>query len=352
MTDKLELNVSRIFKCDAKTLFNAIGEGMLIKKTGSIPDKTSIDFKVGGKYTGAWETCEETSGEFLEINPHNKIVFTWNKRPKAENKFESKVTILLSEADGATTLHLKHEGLPGAAEYKSHSEGWLYTLKGMYDELASYFAKLESNTTGLDVAFDLSETIKAPIEKVFAAVKQDSQLQKYFDVKMSGPFQKGKSVTWDFADHPTFTLHVHEIIENEMIKFKWGNTHVVFYFSSPDKNTTTVRMHVTGFKPTQADLKSAFSECNGWTEFLSGLKNIVRQRHRRLGAKQNGVCEKFFLPHMPFLAQTISPVGPKTRLNSLMDLGFWLCSREIRLPLRAFRQQFRHWLLLEPRSLS
>ena len=266
------LSVSRIFKCDAATLFNAIGEGMLIKNTGSIPEKTSIDFKVGGKYSAAWDSCESTVGEFLEINPHSKIVFTWNKSPNKENGFNSKVTVMLSEADGATTLYLKHEGLPSTQQYKDHSEGWIHTLKGMYEEMAVYFAKLENNTTGLDVGFDLSETINAPIEKVFSAVKDDSQLKKYFHVKMSGPFQKGKSLTWDFEGHPTFTLNVHEMIENELIKFKWGGTHVVFYFSSGEANKTDVRIHVTGFKSSQSDLKSAFSECSGWTEFLTGLK--------------------------------------------------------------------------------
>ena len=272
MTNERNLTVSRIFKCDAKTLFNAIGEGMLIKNTGSIPEKTSIDFKVGGKYKAAWESCEDTHGQFLEIDPYNKIVFTWNKTPKQQEKFESKVTLLLSESAGATTLHLKHEGLPGIEEYKSHDDGWQHTLKGMYSELENYFAKLENNNTGLDINFSIGETIKAPIDKVFEAVRNDSHLQKYFKVKMSAPFEEGKTLTWDFENHPTFDLHTHQIVKNELIKFKWDNTHVVFTFSSPDENTTTVRIHTTGFDPSQKGLNSAFSECNGWTEFLTALR--------------------------------------------------------------------------------
>jgi len=274
MKDLLQLNVSRIFKCDAKTLFNAIGEGMLIKKTGSLPDKTSIDFRVGGKYSAYWESCEDTSGEFLEIKPYEKIVFTWNKRPQKESAFESRVIVLLSEAAGATTLHLRHEGIPSTAEYKAHSDGWMTTLKGIYDELIVYFAKLENNNSGLDIGFDLYSTINAPIEQVFAAVKEQKQLTPYFEVKMNQSFEKGKSLTWDFAGHPTFTLHVHEIIENELIKFKWTNTHVIFSFSAVD-GVTTVRLQATGFEPNQKDLRSAFSECHGWTEFLSSLKTYI-----------------------------------------------------------------------------
>ena len=274
MKDTLQLCMTRIFKCDAKTLFNAIGEGMLIQKTGSLPDKTSIDFRVGGKYAAYWESQEGTSGEFLEIQPYEKIVFTWNKRPQNEKAFESRVTVLLSEAGGATTLHLQHDGIPSSAEYKAHSDGWVSTLKAMYNELLAYFAKLENNQSGLDIAFDLSTTIHAPIEKVFVAVKEQKQLSQYFKVKMSASFAKGKSVTWDFVGHPTFTLQVHEVIENEMIKFKWGNTHVVFSFSA-EGGVTTVRLQSTGFEATQKDLNSAFNECQGWTEFLYLLKRHV-----------------------------------------------------------------------------
>ncbi len=278
MTNNLSLSVSKVFKCDAKTLFNAIGEGALIKHTGSIPEKTHIDFKVGGKYSAAWDSCEDTHGEFLEISPYSKIVFTWNKTPKNEAAFNSTVTLLLSENLGATTLYLKHEGLPGEKEYGSHSDGWQHTLKGMYGELQKYFAKLEGNTTGLDINFDIGETINAPIEQVFEYVKNDSHLQKYFKVKMSDAFCEDKTIEWDFEDCPNFKLHTHQVIQNELIKFKWDDTHVVFCFSAPNKNTTTVKIHTTGFKHTQDGLKSAFSECNGWTEFLTALKKYAENK--------------------------------------------------------------------------
>ena len=103
-------------------------------------------------------------------------------------------------------------------------------------------------------------------------VKNNAHLQKYFEVKMSASFQEGQTLTWDFADHPTFELHTHQMIENRLIKFKWGATHVAFNFSAPDANTTKVHIHTTGYENSQKGLNSAFSECNGWTEFLSSLK--------------------------------------------------------------------------------
>lgn len=276
MTNAFQLNVGRNFKCDAKTLFNAIGEGMLLKNTASTPEKTSIDFKIGGKYRSECDSGEETLGEFLEIDPHSKIVFTWNKNPKAGPSVSSTVTVMLTEAGGATTLQLRHEGLPSAEQHKSHADGWSHVLKAMYNQLGKHFAKIENNSTGLDVNFSLVQTIQAPVEKVFAAVQQDSQLQKYFKVKMSGPFEKGKSVTWDFTGHPTFTLKVHEVIPNEMIKFQWGKTHVVFSFSSPDAGKTQMRIHCTGFPADQEGMNDAFSECHGWTEFMIKLMHYTQ----------------------------------------------------------------------------
>ena len=107
---------------------------------------------------------------------------------------------------------------------------------------------------------------------VFEHVRNNTHLQKYFEVKMSASFQEGQTLTWDFANYPTFELHTHQIIENGLIKFKWGATHVVFNFSAPNENTTTVHIHTTGYENTQKGLNSAFSECSGWTEFLSSLK--------------------------------------------------------------------------------
>lgn len=103
----LNLNMHRIFKCDEKTLFDSIGEGALFLFTGAQKDKMKMDFKVGGELELRWGECDAIRGEFLEIDPHNKIVFSWNT---FDEKMLSKVTIKIAEKDAVSTLTLLHEG--------------------------------------------------------------------------------------------------------------------------------------------------------------------------------------------------------------------------------------------------
>jgi uncharacterized protein YndB with AHSA1/START domain len=68
-------------------------------------------------------------GEYVEVVPHSRVVFTWGwenegstPRPGA-----STVEILLIPDGAATVVRLRHSGLT-AAERKSHGEGWDHFL--------------------------------------------------------------------------------------------------------------------------------------------------------------------------------------------------------------------------------
>ena len=106
----------------------------LIPADGS-SGKTNIDFRVGGKYQqemilgSAGSTCNKDGtqgevllheGEYLEILPPEKLVFTWNS-PAVQN---TRVTVELRDLDGSTELWLTHELLPTEAARKSHNGGW------------------------------------------------------------------------------------------------------------------------------------------------------------------------------------------------------------------------------------
>lgn len=65
-------------------------------------------------------------GEFRELVPGEKIVFSWRLENEAKwkNHF-SVVTVELSDAgDGETELRLKHEQLPDDESREAHGEGW------------------------------------------------------------------------------------------------------------------------------------------------------------------------------------------------------------------------------------
>jgi uncharacterized protein YndB with AHSA1/START domain len=102
----------------------------------------TADVRVGGKYR--WDLTnpegEEMSafGEYRELVPGKKIVFTW-KWDDDENwkTHNSIVTIELSDRDGGTEVRLTHEKLPSEESRDRHIEGWTSLL----DKLAEFLEK-------------------------------------------------------------------------------------------------------------------------------------------------------------------------------------------------------------------
>jgi uncharacterized protein YndB with AHSA1/START domain len=76
--DSLTINISKEYKCDAKTLFTAISEGILFKYTGALMDKLKMDFREGGSLVIDWGDSS-MKGEFKAVKPYEKVSFTWNK---------------------------------------------------------------------------------------------------------------------------------------------------------------------------------------------------------------------------------------------------------------------------------
>lgn len=88
-------------------------------------NKGSVDFRVGGKYRFP-TTKKEILGEFLEIIPGKKIVFSW--LGGCDQLFERPTRVTLEfddEEDGESSLALTHELLPVDDDsVKTHRHGW------------------------------------------------------------------------------------------------------------------------------------------------------------------------------------------------------------------------------------
>ena len=89
----------------------------------------SADVRVGGKYR--WDLTnaegEEMSafGEYRELIPGKKIVFTWQwDDDEAWENRTSVVTIELFERGRGTELRFRHEQLPSEESRDRHNEGW------------------------------------------------------------------------------------------------------------------------------------------------------------------------------------------------------------------------------------
>ena len=86
-----------------------------------------VDPRVGGRYRFVMEGPDgndiEIAGEYVELDPPRRIVFTW--RFTATDDTDSLVTITFTPAgNGETDLVLNHERLANAEAVEGHTAGW------------------------------------------------------------------------------------------------------------------------------------------------------------------------------------------------------------------------------------
>ena len=91
--------------------------------------KIAADVRVGGKYR--WDLVKQEGeewsclGEYRELVPGRKIVFTWKwDDDEAWENHDSVVTVELSDREGGTEVKLTHEKLPSEESRDRHNEGW------------------------------------------------------------------------------------------------------------------------------------------------------------------------------------------------------------------------------------
>ena len=100
------------------------------------------DARVGGRFRWDLTNSEGENmtmlGEYRELQPGKKIVFTWQWQDDEDwENHISIVTVELSDRDGDTELRLSHEQLPNEASRDGHTRGWERAL----DKLEKFFNK-------------------------------------------------------------------------------------------------------------------------------------------------------------------------------------------------------------------
>jgi uncharacterized protein YndB with AHSA1/START domain len=87
-----------------------------------------LDPRPGGEYRVAINDKAVAKGEFVEIDPPRRVVFTWGwEGVDATPPGSSTVEVTLQPDGDATILHLVHRGLP-AEEVGQHEHGWDHYL--------------------------------------------------------------------------------------------------------------------------------------------------------------------------------------------------------------------------------
>jgi len=99
-----------------------------------------VDPRVGGHYRVRFRKLDnsehESSGEFLEIVPPERVVMSWRWRGGVEDPGESRVEMILKAIPEGTELTFIHSRLHDEATRRGHQEGWA----GALDKLEAQFA--------------------------------------------------------------------------------------------------------------------------------------------------------------------------------------------------------------------
>lgn len=97
--------------------------------------RATLDARPGGTYRFEMRSGDEvfaTSGTFIEVEPIDRLVYTWRWDGQEE---ESLVEVTFSEAPEGTRVRVSHTRFDTPESATLHAEGW----RGCLDTLASVF---------------------------------------------------------------------------------------------------------------------------------------------------------------------------------------------------------------------
>lgn len=139
------LVVRKTYPASPELLFQAWTQPEHMKKWFSPKEEIlntliEVDLKVGGKYRIGFKEPDKdekfVSGEYVEINPGKKLVFTWMWD---HLEFEDTlVTIDFFARGSETEVVLTHERFPETQMRDHHNEGWT----GCLERLAMFVSNL------------------------------------------------------------------------------------------------------------------------------------------------------------------------------------------------------------------
>jgi len=145
-----ELLITRDFEAPAALLFSLWSDVEHFTKwmgpEGFDCPEASIDFRIGGKYRGMIRSKDHGDnwfgGEYREIEPPHRLVFTWKWDEGPSSEMETLVTITFREhANGMTTMTFHQTPFVSVERRDAHVGGWT----SLFNKLAAYAAKQQGN---------------------------------------------------------------------------------------------------------------------------------------------------------------------------------------------------------------
>lgn len=97
-------------------------------------DLVEVDLEIGGRYLIRMPGeggPTEVRGQFLEIDPPHRLVYTWRMRGPQLETDETTVTVMFRSEGDKTTVELRHGPFSDPGLRQLHSEGWTACIHEM-----------------------------------------------------------------------------------------------------------------------------------------------------------------------------------------------------------------------------
>jgi uncharacterized protein YndB with AHSA1/START domain len=123
MTDVAVLVVSVHIAAAPETVFPYFTDPVrYVRWMGS---EATLDPVPGGTYCVNMRDGVQVAGEFVEVDPPHRLVFTWGwANDTAVPAGSTRVVVTLEAEDGGTRVVLRHHDLPNDEQRSHHRLGW------------------------------------------------------------------------------------------------------------------------------------------------------------------------------------------------------------------------------------
>ena len=134
-TPGLGIELQRRFRASPERVFRAWTQPLALREwwcpAGWAASEIEIDLRAGGRYRIAMVRAGDAgpgvsvSGQFLEVRPPERLIYTWRWEGAFAGMPETLVTLELSGSENETLLTLRHDNFTDTGLRQQHRSGWI-----------------------------------------------------------------------------------------------------------------------------------------------------------------------------------------------------------------------------------
>jgi uncharacterized protein YndB with AHSA1/START domain len=136
-----DIHISIQIPAEPDKVFGAWSDQKTVEKwywgDGIVPGGITVDVRVGGRFSAVWKILGESytiAGEYLEVVPNKKLVFTTEWRDSLG--YVTTATVDFIKRGFGTELVLNQTGFPNESEAEVSREAWMRALESLAHKFA------------------------------------------------------------------------------------------------------------------------------------------------------------------------------------------------------------------------